>query len=248
MKVIVNFENVIKQYKTKPALNKLSFYIYENEFVALVGNNGCGKTTTINCLCNLIKYDSGNIYVFDKKVVPDYVSYKNRLGMLLSKPYFIDSFNIMDYWKFICKFQKVQSTSILGTINELLSILGLESSNNRKIKDLSSGEQMKVAIGAAFIHNPELLVLDEPFVNLDVQTTEKLTYLINSYKGKKTLFITSHNLNLVAEICDRFLIVDKGEIVANIPKTDFDNNIDLISYMKKYLLDSNLNINPVWLK
>lgn len=245
--MILTFNNVEKNYCKTPALKNLSFNIKDKDFVALVGNNACGKTTTINIICNLIKYDNGEVQAFGKKVTPNYVSYKNKLGIVLSKPYYVEVFTTVEYLKFVGKFQYVPKNEINQRINDLVELFELETERNKAIRNLSSGNQMKVTLGAALIHNPELLVLDEPFINIDIATTEKIMNILKGFKGKKTIFITSHNLDLVIELCDNFLIMDKGKIIQNINKTDFKNTTTLKEKVKKLLVKEYKEINLSWL-
>ncbi len=247
MNTLISFSNVQKSYGKTKALNELSFEINNNDFVGLIGNNGCGKTTTIHCMCNLIKYDKGNISIFGKKVEPNYVSYKNKIGMLLSKHYFVEEFNVREYWKFVCKFHGVPKNETDKRIDDLINLLDLGQDSNMKIQNLSSGNQMKVSFGTAIIHNPEILVLDEPFIHLDIKTTEKIISILKSFKGKKTLFVTSHNLDLVADLCDAFLIMENGKILLEFKKSDYEN-LDILKNKVKEVLAKENNIKDIsWL-
>jgi ABC-2 type transport system ATP-binding protein len=107
MNSLLSFKNILKSYQGKQVLKNLDFSINQNSFVGLIGNNGCGKTTTIHILCNLITYESGEYHFEEKKVTPQYVSFKNKLGIVLSKPYYIEEFSVVEYWKFVAKFQYV---------------------------------------------------------------------------------------------------------------------------------------------
>ena len=247
MNPIVTFNNVIKYYGTTLALDELSFELDHGVFTALVGNNGCGKTTTINVLCNLIKYQSGKVLFNNHIVTPKFVSYKGFIGMVLSKPYYVEEFRIKKYWEFVGKFQNIPKNDIKERIEDLLDLLDLKNEEKKQIKNLSSGNQMKVTLGSSLIHNPDMLVLDEPFINIDVETTEKFMNILKGFKGKKTIFITSHNLDLVIELCDNFLIMDKGRIIQNIHKTDFKNTTTLKEKVKKILVKEYKEINLSWL-
>ena len=213
MKSQIEFVDVVKKYKETKALGGLSFTIGTNEFVALVGNNGCGKSTTINILCNLISYNSGDVFVFNKKVTPYFVSYKSRLGVLLSRPIFINEFSPYEYLNFVCKFQNVDNNLMQQRIEDVINIFRIANSKSKKIDNYSSGDKMKISFAAAIIHNPSILILDEPFINLDIQTIDFLLTLLSSFKNKKTLFITSHNLDLITNLCERFLIMEDGKII-----------------------------------
>lgn len=245
---MIRFEDVTKKYSDKIALNKLTFDTGNYNNTALIGNNGCGKTTTINVICNLIKYDSGKAYIFEKLITPSYNSYKNKIGVVLSTQYFINEFSLLEYWKFVCRFQKVPSKEINNRIDDLILLFELQNERDQKIKKLSGGNQMKVSIGAALIHNPELIILDEPFVNLDIKTTGRLIAILKGFNKKKKIFITSHHLDLVAELCDNFLIMDEGKVIHRIDKSRIENQQIIKDHIYHQLTKSKKNINLAWLE
>lgn len=160
----------------------------------------------------------------------------------------MDEFNIVEYWKFVCKFQEVPKNEINQRIDDLVNLLELNEHTKKPIKNLSSGNQMKVSLGEALIHNPKMLVLDEPFVNLDIGSTEKIMNILKGFKGKKTIFITSHQLELVADLCDRFLIMNKWHIVAELNKQDYDSIDALKIHVKQFLVKEDNNLNLSWLE
>lgn len=237
------FDNVTKHYSNKSALNKLSFSIAENEFVALIGNNGCGKTTTINVLCNLTPYENGSVSIFGSKITPAFTSYKTHLGIVLSTHYSIAEFSIIDYLSFVGEFQFLKKMEIKARLEDLLKLLELEDQKHKAIKHLSSGNKMKVSIAAALIHNPKILILDEPFVNLDIKSIQTIIEIINGFRGKKTVFITSHNLDLVVDLCNRFLLMENGKIL-----TEINNNEGLTSDELKKKIKAHLISEPSSLK
>lgn len=236
------FDNVTKTFDGKRALDKLSFSVGENEFVALVGNNGSGKTTTINIICNFIPYDEGEAYVLGNKVAPGISRYKSQLGIVLSSHYSIAEFSATEYLSFVAEFQHVGKNEAKSRINDLIAVLALEEHKSKKIKDLSSGNRMKVSVAAALVHNPKLLILDEPFVNLDVQTINTVSELLSGFKDKKTVLITSHNIDLVSELCSRFVVMEDGSV-----KTEIMNDRNLSSQEIKEQIRSHLVVtnNPV---
>lgn len=246
---LIQFDNVAKSYSDKKVLNQLSFSVQENEFVALVGNNGCGKTTTINIACNLVPYDNGEVRIFGSKVTPDYTSYKSRLGVVLSSPYSIEEFSVLDYLSFVGEFQFVAKNEISVRAKDIIRLFELDEYESRAIKNLSSGSKMKVSLAAALIHNPQVLVLDEPFVNLDINTVQNLIGILKSFRGKKTLFITSHSLDLVVELCDRFLIMENGAILAEVRNNEALSSNELKEKIKGYLVSMSYTGKQIdWLK
>ncbi len=244
---LVEFRQVRKKYKNTLALDGLSFSVLPGEAVGLCGNNGCGKTTTVHILCNLMPYGSGDVFFDGQRVDHKYVSYKGRLGIVLSEPYYVEHFNLREYWTFVCRFQKVPKEQVKGRIDDLIGMLGLEAHAGKPIKALSSGNQMKVSLGGALIHNPEMLVLDEPFVNLDPQATADLTGLLKSLRGKKTLFVTSHQLELLAGLCSRFLVMGQGRLADTLNASDYPSEAALQDAMRKMLAKEPSPKGPAWL-
>lgn len=247
MEHIIEFRNVSKYYGTKKVLNGLSFTIDNNEYVGLIGNNGCGKTTTVNILCNLSNYDSGDVLVFNKRVDDNYVIYKNRFGIILSKPHYIEDFYPAEYLYFVAKFHKVSEKDISNRIKDITEIVTLRNLS-KPIKHLSSGDQMKVSIAAALIHNPDILILDEPFIHLDISSTDNFIMLLNELKKSKTLLVTSHQLDLTTSLCDKFLIMHNGTIISTLYKNDFSSLDDLKIIIRERLIDQRMPIDMSWLK
>ena len=247
MQKVINFNNVYKKFNKTIALNNVNFSIDRLDFTALIGNNGAGKTTIINAICNLIEINSGQINIFGKELNPKYVSYKGNMGFVLSKPFYIEQFTVKEYLEFVCKFQQVPKMEIRKRITNILDYLDLKDYGQKIIKNHSSGNQMKVSLAAALIHNPEVLIFDEPFINLDIQTIDKIMSILEGFNGKKTLFITSHYLDLVVDLCDRFLILNNGKIEIELNKKDF-NNIEPLKLRVKEILGSDDEIKNIeWL-
>lgn len=243
----LKFTNIVKHYGNKRVLDELSFKVSAASCVALVGNNGCGKTTTIEVMCNLLEYDEGEYAIDGTKVTPQYISFKKNVGMLLSKPYYIESFSVDKYWEFVGKYQKVDKDDISSRIEDLHQLLNTESERNKTIRKLSSGNKIKTSIGATLIHNPKVLILDEPFVNLDIKTTRSILEVLKRFKGKKTIYITSHDLDTVANLCDEFLIMDQGRILMNLRKSDFSTVEELKNEVKSYLVQDQKVQDIDWL-
>lgn len=244
---MIRFDSVSKKFGKKNILDKIDFHVNEFDLCALVGNNGSGKTSIIRILCNLLPQSSGDVFIKGVRLSSNYVSYKNDFGIILSTPYFIKEFNTLDYLSFVGKFQKVEKSLLKNRINDLIELLSIENLDS-KIELLSSGAQMKVSIAAALIHNPSVLILDEPFVNLDIIATQKIISLLKKFRGKKTLIITSHDLQIITELCNKVLILEKGKIIAQIDNPNFDS-IDFKAKINDFLIQNSSElVAPNWLK
>jgi ABC-2 type transport system ATP-binding protein len=242
--VVFEFSEVKKVYGDITALENLTFSVKSNEFVALVGNNGSGKTTTINALCNLIPYNNGSITIFNKKITPFYVSYRSRIGVFLSNPILINEISPTEYLKFVCKFQKINADETETRVREILDLFSIDTLNQKKISDYSSGDKIKISLAASIIHNPELLILDEPFIHLDIRSLEMILNLLLSFKERKTLFITSHNLDLIYNLCERILIIDRGHIIDDISNSKEVQFLSFKELVKKRLIIKNYTSEP----
>lgn len=231
---MIELKNVSKVYNNKKVLNDISFSIHEGESVGIIGNNGSGKTTLIKILSNLISYNNGEVNIFNKNLSYKTHSYKKRVGLILNEPYYIEELNTVDYLKFVAKFQSVQEddNTLNKKIFELIELLQI-TDRNKKIIKLSSGNQRKVSIAGSLIHNPELLIYDEPFINLDIKSLKSFKELILKFKNKKTIVITSHNLDLVIDLCDRYIIIDEGVLIEDIHKKSYES----IESLKKDVYD-----------
>ncbi len=218
--MIFEFKNICKAFGKKEVLNDVSFNIQQGEYVGLVGNNGCGKSTTIHLALNLIQPNSGSISFFGDVHQPGKNKFRNHVGIVLSEPYYIENYSVKKYLSFVGKFQNLQKEIISERSSNLCNLLSITNWEKEKIKNLSSGNKMKVSIAAALLHNPKFLILDEPFTHLDIETTNIIRSVLIKIKQKKTMLISSHNLDLIMELCDRFLILDHSEIRLDISKKD----------------------------
>ncbi len=248
MKPQIILEKISKSYGNRKVLDGLSFKVDEGKFVGLVGNNGCGKTTTINILCNIIPKESGELIILDEIIEPGKVDFKQNLGIVLSAPYYIPEFTVHKYLQFVCRFQGIKRSDVARRIEDLATLLDLRQYVRVPIKKLSSGLQMKVNLAAALIHNPKILIMDEPFVNLDTDTSQRLLKVLDSFKGKKTALITSHNLDLISSLCDEFLILENGRIILDLKKDDFKSVSELKKAITQNLVTDREIDEVPWLK
>jgi len=236
---ILEVNNLTKIYKDKKetkALDNISFSINKNEIVGLLGPNGAGKTTTIKCICNLILPNSGKIFIKGVDAV------KNSSFALTNVSSVLEG-NRNIYWrmtvkenlKFFAGLQGVNKKKSVPYIEELIDFFNLKEKINTQARFLSRGMQQKLAVGCAFVRDTEILLLDEPTLGLDVETTHEMRGLIKK-KAKdedKTILLSSHNMKLIEDVCEKVIIITKGRIVV----MDDITNIKNLFAIKSFVFD-----------
>lgn len=234
---MITVKNLSKKYKSVEVLNMESLIIPAGESFGLVGNNGAGKTTFFNCLLDLIKPTTGSIC--SKGVaVSEGEGWKNYTGSFIDESFLIGYLTPDEYFNFVADLRGIDSKKKdehLALFGDLFNdeIIGVK----KYLRDLSKGNQKKVGIAAALMGEPELVVLDEPFANLDPTTQIRLKGLLSEWSAKRgvTLLVSSHDLSHVTEVCERIVVLEKGQIIKDI-KTGTDTLETLNTYFKEQLV------------
>ena len=220
-------------YDTQIAVNDISFAIAKGEIVGFLGPNGAGKSTTMKMITGYLGADSGSISVAGEKVNPDSLAAKKKIGYLPeANPLYHDMY-VREYLEFIASIHEIKNTK--HAIEQVIIATGLTVEANKKIAQLSKGYKQRVGLAAAIIHDPEVLILDEPTAGLDPNQLAEIRALIQALGKNKTILFSSHILQEVQAICDRVIIIDKGNLVANdtlsnLQKTTNGNTIVTVSF------------------
>lgn len=211
----IEVNHVSKSYGNQLAVADLSFTLTAGEIVGLLGPNGAGKSTTINMLCGLIPPDQGDIRLFGKALVPGDLSYKRRIGYLSeSNPLYRDMY-VREFLGFMAALQGLNKKQGEARTEEVIALLGLGKEAHKKIQALSKGYQQRVGIAQALIHDPEVLILDEPSSGLDPNQMLEIRELILQLAPQKLILFSSHLLSEVAAIAHRILLIHQGQLVAD---------------------------------
>lgn len=226
-----------KSYKNKELFKLLDLEIYRGDRLAIIGNNGSGKTTLINSICNLNSF-KGHLFVGGKAIGMNSHSYKKDFGIFLSTPYFFPKMTITEYWTFSANLLGVNTKESafmekIDTIRHTFCLNNLDL----KIEKLSSGDKIKTSLGICFLHNPNYLIFDEPFVHLDNKSREILLTILSKLSDNKTLILASHNLDVCSQICNRFIIIKNGKIIKDFNRSDFKSH-SLKDYLRQNLIDT----------
>ena len=208
-------EKITKVYGTQKALDDLSFKVKTGEVLGFLGPNGAGKTTTMKAITCFLTPNEGDITVGGISVNENPEQVKRSIGYLPeNNPLYLEM-PVIDYLSFIGELQGVSKTNLPSRVNEMVKVCGLKGEKHKKIGELSKGYRQRVGLAQALIHNPDVLILDEPTTGLDPNQIIEIRDLIRRIGQEKTVILSSHILAEVEATCDRVLIINKGKIVAD---------------------------------
>ena len=212
---IIKIENLVKRYKELIALDHFNLEIEQGEIFGLLGPNGSGKTTTINCLLSLLEFDKGNISVFGEKMTPDRYDLKSRIGVVMQNVAVFDELSVYDNINYFCGLYVKNAKLRKQYVEEAIAFVGLEDYTKFVPKKLSGGLLRRLNIACGISHKPELIILDEPTVAVDPQSRNKiLEGIVDLNRKGATIIYTSHYMEEVEQICSRIAILDKGKRIA----------------------------------
>ena len=209
----IEVKNVYKYFGEQAAVKDISFSVKKGEIVGFLGPNGAGKSTTMRMITGFLPVSSGEIYVSGLKVGIDNLKTQQKIGYLPeNNPLYVDMY-VKEYLEFVGRIYKVPS--LKSRIKEMIEAVGLELEQHKKIGALSKGYRQRVGLAQAIIHDPEVLILDEPTSGLDPNQLVEIRELIKSIGKEKTLMLSTHIMQEAEAICDKIVIISKGEIVTN---------------------------------
>jgi ABC-2 type transport system ATP-binding protein len=211
---MIEIKNVSKWYGNLQALKDVSFSIGENEIVGFLGPNGAGKTTAMRVITGYFLPNTGNVRIGDYLMDDEPKKAKALLGYLPENPPLYPEMPVSDYLKFVAQLNGVNKKEIKGRLDYVITKTNLEEKYNSKIKTLSKGLKQRVGIAATLIHDPKVIILDEPTIGLDPIQIIEIRNLIKEIGKEKTIILSSHILAEIEEVCSRVIIINKGEIIA----------------------------------
>ncbi|MFM1524331.1 MULTISPECIES: ABC transporter ATP-binding protein [Helcococcus] len=212
--MIIKVENLVKRYEDLVALDHFNLEVKEGQILGLLGPNGSGKTTVINTVLGLLKYNKGEIKVFDEKLKDNSYGIKRKIGIVPQELAFLDELTVEDNISYFCGLYINDSKTIKEYVNEAIKFVGLEKFRKFYPKKLSGGLKRRLNIACGISHKPKLLFLDEPTVAVDAQSRN---FILDNIKklneNGATIIYTSHYLEEVDKICDEIVIMDKGKSI-----------------------------------
>lgn len=212
---MIEIKNLVKRYGDLMALDHLNLTIHEGEIFGLLGPNGSGKTTAINCLLSLLKYDKGEIQILGKPMTPTAYDLKQQIGVVPQNIAVFDELTVYENIDYFCGLYVKDKTKRKQLVEEAIAFTGLEDFQKMRPKKLSGGLRRRLNIAAGIAHKPRLLIMDEPTVAVDPQSRNKILEGITQLNQQGTTVIyTSHYMEEVEQICSRIAIMDHGRIIA----------------------------------
>ncbi len=221
--------NVEKTYGAQKVLRNVSIEIPKGEIVAFLGPNGAGKSTTMKIMTGLVSADAGSVSVCGFDIRKDLMEVKRRIGYLPeNNPLYPDMY-VREYLEFVAGFYEMHGKT-KQRVEDLIEQIGLAPEAHKQIGQLSKGYRQRVGLAQALIHNPEVLILDEPTTGLDPNQLVEIRRFIKELAVQKTVILSTHILQEAAAMCDRALIIHNGEIVADKSTSDLQLNLQLQSF------------------
>lgn len=212
---VIKVENLVKRYKELIAVDHFNLEIREGEILGLLGPNGSGKTTTINCILSLLSYDKGTIEVFGKEMQPDSYDSKRKIGVVMQNVAVFDALNVYDNIDYFCGLYIKEKQLRRQYVEEAIEFVGLSDYKKFYPKKLSGGLLRRLNIACGIAHKPKLIFLDEPTVAVDPQSRNRiLEGILELNRQGATIVYTSHYMEEVEQICTRIAIMDKGKNLA----------------------------------
>jgi len=209
----IEVKNLLKEYGEQKAVNNISFKVNKGEIVGFLGPNGAGKSTTMKIITGYLQQTGGEAWVCGINVAEQPLETKKKIGYLPELNALYYDMYVREYLGFVAEIHKVENPK--AKIQSVIELTGLKIENKKKIGQLSKGYKQRVGLAAALIHDPEVLILDEPTSGLDPNQIIEIRDVIKKQGQNKTVLFSSHILQEVEAMCDRVIIINKGQLVAD---------------------------------
>ncbi len=210
---MIKIDNLTKKISGHKILNSISFAVRDGEILGFLGPNGAGKTTTMKIITGFWTPTAGNVYVGDLNIAADSLAIRDKMGYLPETVPLYDDMKVYEYLRFIAAIRSVPKEKIKERLKKVIADCGLEAVITKPIEELSKGYRQRTGLAQAIIHEPEILILDEPTTGLDPNQIVEIRNLIKKLGEHKTVIFSTHILSEVQATCDRVIIINKGSIV-----------------------------------
>ncbi|MDY6015358.1 MAG: ABC transporter ATP-binding protein [Bacilli bacterium] len=212
---MIEIKNLTKIYGgVKKAVDNISFTVNDGEIFGFIGHNGAGKTTTIKCIVGILQFEEGDILINGKSIKETEIECKSLMAYVPDNPDLYENMKAIDFINFICDMYDTSPEERKINIHKYSEMFGLESNLNEEISSFSHGMKQKVALIAALVHDPSVIIMDEPFVGLDPKAVFDIKNVMRQMcKEGKTILFSTHILDVAEKLCDRVAIIKNGRII-----------------------------------
>jgi len=247
MELAIDIKDLKKSYKNTLALNGIDLKIKKGQFYGLLGPNGAGKTTTIGIITGLVKLEEGSVSIFGKDIIKDFRYTRSKIGV---SPQDFNSdwfFSIEKLLLFQAGYYGINKKDATPRVESLLDRLGLKNKRNARIRELSGGMKRRFEIAKALVHDPQILILDEPTAGVDVELRHELwKYFGDLHNEGKTILLTTHYIEEAELLCDKVAIIDSGKVITEGSPKELigkDSNSGITVYLSEPFEDSDNTLN-----
>jgi ABC-2 type transport system ATP-binding protein len=211
--VMIKIKSLTKSFGRIKALDNLNLEIKQGELLGIIGPNGAGKTTAIRMACCILKPDFGDIKISGISIHEDPIKIKSMIGYLPEEPNLYERFKAKDLLKYFAELYGVPKNDIDGRIDDLLELVGMTERKDDRINTFSKGLRQRISVARALVHDPDIIILDEPTMGLDPATANSIRDFVRNLKGNKTMILCTHYMAEADSLCDRVAILNKGKII-----------------------------------
>ncbi|MDC3166439.1 ATP-binding cassette domain-containing protein [Candidatus Marinimicrobia bacterium] len=238
---MIRIENLTKNYGDVKAVQSISFSLNDGEIVGFLGANGAGKSTTLKMMTGYLSPTSGNVFVNDQNIIDDCIDIQKQIGYLpeLNPLYF--EMKVHEYLKFHAEVRGIKESDFNDSLKRVVSECGLQGVVHRTVGNCSKGYKQRIGLAAALIHDPKVLILDEPVTGLDPNQIVEIRGLIKKLGKRKLVLMSSHILQEIQATVDRIIIIDKGKIVADGTSEELISDSKGITKLKLEILEGDEN-------
>lgn len=242
---MIKLENVTKKYNDFIAVNNISFDIKEGEIVGFLGKNGAGKTTTMNMITGYIEPTEGKIEINGYDINKNPKKAKNEIGYMPEGVPIYNDLTVKEFVNYMADLKGVKRENKKANVQKVIEETGLSEVQNKLNRHLSRGYKQRVSMAGALVGNPKVLILDEPTVGLDPQQVKQIRDLIKSLRKDHTVLISSHILSEVSQICEKVIIIDKGNILAVDTPENLESKVSSQNILTVTVEDTDNKINEI---
>lgn len=223
---MLKLESLSKKFNSFTAVDNINICLNKGELFGFLGPNGAGKTTTIKMIVGLFKPTEGSIYIDGVNISTNNIEAKRKIGYIPDQPYLYDKLTGKEFLLFCGGLFDVDKNKLKQKIEELIELLKIENWLNKRTEEYSQGMRQRISIASALLHDPPLVVIDEPMIGLDPQSTHIIKNVFKEYvKSGRSIFMSTHSLNVAEEISSRICIINRGKII-------FDDSSETLQKLK----------------